>query len=483
VIHEEDAETQPGQLDGDVLNDMTLSGTMKGTPGFMAPEQTVHNGQKTPHTDIYALGALLYKILTHEIPVLGSSANEVVENTRSGKIIPPRKRHPEKPVPRGLAAVTMKALELEPVNRYENVQALQAEIHRFLTGFPTKAELAGPVARLSLFTQRHRELTLWMLFFFVVLSLVVSANLLVIQKKKQEADTARKVAEKNFELFLAKEAEAETLDATLDEASILTSKSLDVLYPQSRLQLLNKIDLTGMEPSELRNILVRKGDLEFMLQQFNAAALTYEQLRDDPEIRSLLELANRFGADKPNDRNLLPDGKLAELLTHRDIVKQKMAYPIYHYHTTRKTHFFPEKHLPLASIMLGRVNGIHDDTIVPLKLSRHEKRWHLDLSRSPYTSYSVPIAGSYRKNILQPLQLYSLDISHSRIALVKELANLRIKELRMVGVALEPKDGLPTMLRRMGVKKVILGRDDYPETIIMEIRKNGIEMLEEEPGH
>lgn len=480
VIHEEEEETQRGQLDGDILNDMTLTGIIKGTPGFMAPEQTMQNGEKSPQTDIYALGALLYKILTYEVPVAGNSANEVVENTGAGKVIPPRKRCPDRHVPKSLAAVTMKALALTPSSRYRSVQTLQTEIRRYLTGFPSHAERAGPIDRLSLFTLRHRELTLWILCFFIVLSTVVSANLLVIRKKKLEAESAQLAAEKNFALYLKKESEAETLDAALEKASILTSKFLGVLYPEERLKLLEKIDLTRMEPARVREILLSKGHLRFMLQQFNAAATTYENQQEDPEIQTLLELARHYGSIKPKDWDRLTDGQLAELLSDKSTVKQYLAYPIYHYHTERKQQASPESYLPLASIMLARANGLYNKTIGPHKLTDTEKGFHLDLSGTAYTTYSVPVAGSYRKNILEPLNLYSLDISHSRMALVKEMVNLPLTELRMVNSRLEPRRELPSMLKRMGVKTVILGKKDYPQKILAAIRKNGIEVVEEE---
>lgn len=102
---EEISGEESDMLDADVLNDMTLSGTMKGTPGFMAPEQTQAYAEKTPETDIYALGAVLYMLLTHELPVRGNSANEVVQNTREGKIIPPRRRKPDRHIPVSLVAV------------------------------------------------------------------------------------------------------------------------------------------------------------------------------------------------------------------------------------------------------------------------------------------------------------------------------------------------------------------------------------------
>ena len=128
--------TDSTELDGDILNDMTLSGTMKGTPGFMAPEQTQAYGEKTPQTDIYSLGALLYMLLTFKLPVEGSSAQEVIQNTRAGKVISPRRRRPERRVPKGLVAVIMKALALEPEKRYGSVMELSREIQQFLSGHP-----------------------------------------------------------------------------------------------------------------------------------------------------------------------------------------------------------------------------------------------------------------------------------------------------------------------------------------------------------
>jgi len=67
--------------DGDILNDLSERGMVKGTPGFMAPEQVKSNGQVSKQTDIYSLGALLYFILTCKPPIKGMSWNDVAANT------------------------------------------------------------------------------------------------------------------------------------------------------------------------------------------------------------------------------------------------------------------------------------------------------------------------------------------------------------------------------------------------------------------
>ena len=63
---------------------------VKGTPGFMAPEQ-VSGTELTKQTDIYELGSILYSILTREIPIDGT-VETVMKNTVEGKVIPPNKR-------------------------------------------------------------------------------------------------------------------------------------------------------------------------------------------------------------------------------------------------------------------------------------------------------------------------------------------------------------------------------------------------------
>ncbi|WP_372807619.1 serine/threonine-protein kinase, partial [Pontiella sp.] len=115
----------------DLLNNMTLSGELKGTPGYMAPEQFEKNGVKTFQTDVYALGCLLYALLTQQPPLRGSP-DEIREWTLAGTIVSPAKAFPNKAVPKALNAVVMKALALKPANRYRSVKALRDDVKNHL---------------------------------------------------------------------------------------------------------------------------------------------------------------------------------------------------------------------------------------------------------------------------------------------------------------------------------------------------------------
>ncbi|WP_168432933.1 serine/threonine protein kinase [Pontiella sulfatireligans] len=481
VIHEEKAEPPPGELDSDILNDMTLTGTMKGTPGFMAPEQTVREGNKTIKTDIYALGALLYNILTHEIPVKGSSANEVVENTRVGKIVPPRKRCPEKHIPQGLAAVALKALAFDPNNRYGSVLALQAEIQRFVSGFPTEAERAGPVVRLTLLAQRHRKLTFWLTAFLAVLAIVMSINLSIISRKHRAAET-------NFALFRNEQEETNRINKELTDLSILAQEIPNYTHAHRMQKLTEKLLALGrIEPDRLQVVLRRQATGLLVTQQFNEAIKAYEKLTD-PSQHTLrrLKLCREYATLKPEDWKSLSGPELAQLLaTHYSTLSGSLAKLIYYHDCQSPRSRNPEEHIAVVGIMLVRHNDISNAGKIPhLKLNRRPKGWHLDLSRTPYSSYRIEMTSPVEDlNILQSLQLYSLDISHTPVSLVKELRYLEIKELRMVGAALQPAKGLVGLFESMGLERLVLGKGDYPEGTIRFIRSKGIEVVEEEYEH
>ncbi|VGO15399.1 Serine/threonine-protein kinase PknD [Pontiella desulfatans] len=461
-------------LDGEILNDMTLSGIMKGTPGFMAPEQ-VSGGEKTTQTDIYALGAILYTLLTHKLPVEGAHTNEVLENTRAGRIVPPAKRHPARPPNRSLCAVATKALATEPAGRYATVQELQADINRFLAGFPTRVERAGLHTRLMLLTQRHKELSLWLIALLSVFALAMGINLSVIRHEKE-------IGEQNFALY--KEEQEKSLKvgeelATLSYhaqgvRSYVTARNM---IPVAERLLENK----NLDPANRTAILLEKARMHFMLQQFNAARDALEQApKLDTRNAAMLELCRQYAEFKTNDHDLLPDGDLAELMTHTEAINRDFCLFLYYHYTRRIPEINPSEHTKLVAVMLFWLNELSLENIPELKLTKRPEGWHLDLSHSPYSAYLVTIPLIYRQNVLAPLNLHALDISHTPLSLARELRKIDIRELRMVGVALEPQDKLPWTLGNLGLERLIVGRGEYPQALLNRIRSKGIEVIEEE---
>jgi serine/threonine-protein kinase len=128
---------------------------IQGSPGYMAPEQAIPNDIKDTRTDVYALGCILYTILTGEPPFSGNK-DEILTNTRQSKIIPPREKCPQRRIPRSLNAIAMKALERNRNKRYDSVTSLQADIRKYLSGYATKAEKPNFIREAHLFYRRNR---------------------------------------------------------------------------------------------------------------------------------------------------------------------------------------------------------------------------------------------------------------------------------------------------------------------------------------
>ena len=459
-------------LDGDVLNDMTLSGTMKGTPGFMAPEQTQAYGAKTPQTDIYALGALLYMMLTHKLPVDGQSANEVIQNTREGRIIPPRRRA-DGVVPKGLAAVAMKALALDPDGRYASAMELHGEITRFLSGYPTRAEHAGLFTKVSLLLQRHSRVAFLLIFFLVLLAFVIGGNLLAISKEKADAVAARKKAEQNFELYKQEQRLSQSLGQGLGEAVSFTVRSRDFVNAAPMINLLETGLKENIDTVKRQNLYEQKGILHFVLQEFNAANESFDAAGKSKRIGQLRELSRKYAKVKPVDTKQLTDQQLADLFHDARTANQMTLYYLYYHHLRRRSaRARPERYVPLAGAVLDKLNYTRKSKAQPLEFSMDkEKGNHLDLSRRNYTVFSINIIGVYRRNVLEPLNLSSLDISHTRIDNLNELRGIRLDELRMVGVQLANPKALPNQVAPLRLKKLILNEADFPKETIAELRK------------
>jgi WD40 repeat protein/serine/threonine protein kinase len=112
---------------------VTRSDDILGTPGYMAPEQAAGKiSEIGTLTDVFALGAILYKMLTGHAPFEGRSIREIVNKTQSQAVAPPR--HWQSGLPADLEAICLKCLEKEPAHRYQSALQLADELRRFLEG-------------------------------------------------------------------------------------------------------------------------------------------------------------------------------------------------------------------------------------------------------------------------------------------------------------------------------------------------------------
>jgi WD40 repeat protein len=125
--------------------DETRSEARLGTPHYMAPEQAAgHRREVGPATDVYALGATLYEVLTGRPPLRGETDAMTLRLILEADPVPPRSLRPG--LPREVETIALKCLRKEPARRYSSAAALGEDLQRFLDGRPI---LGRPVSALE----------------------------------------------------------------------------------------------------------------------------------------------------------------------------------------------------------------------------------------------------------------------------------------------------------------------------------------------
>jgi serine/threonine protein kinase len=160
---------------------LTKSGMVMGTPSYMAPEQTQGRIRDVgTHTDIYALGTILYEMLTGRPPFKAESVLETMELVGSCEPAPPSRICSK--VPRDLETICLKAMAKDPEHRYRSALALAQDLERFRAGESIVARREGTYSRLW---RRVRRRPITVVAFILLILFLVGTNVYFHQRTAQ----------------------------------------------------------------------------------------------------------------------------------------------------------------------------------------------------------------------------------------------------------------------------------------------------------
>ncbi len=270
----------------------TASGMILGTPGYMAPEQAAGRpGEIGPLADVWALGAILYELLTGRPPFRADSPLDTIMQVLKEEPVPPSRLHPK--LPRDLETITLKCLQKEPRKRYASVEALADDLRRFLDGVPIQARPVGRGERLWRWCRRNPRVA----GLLALLVVVIAGSFAAVTSLWLHAQTQRDRAERNFNRVF--DAVQESLIRVSDSKELKAPELLAFrkrLLEAARRQFQQFVAELGDDPrarQQLARARLRVGQIHHAMGD-RAAAVA--------EMRQGIELTERLVAEQPRDR-------------------------------------------------------------------------------------------------------------------------------------------------------------------------------------
>ncbi|CAN5116204.1 hypothetical protein BH10PLA2_BH10PLA2_18590 [soil metagenome] len=288
---------------------LTESSDFLGTPGYMAPEQA--RGARAsigPATDVYALGVILYELLTGRPPFRGDAPVDTLLQVAFDEPTPPRIHQTN--LPRDIETICLKCLRKDPANRYATAADLAADLKRFLSGRPIKARRVGVVERALSWCRRNQTAAFFLGLVVVLLTTMgilgpfiayhehslrqqaeenaasAQASAVVAQAEKERADQNLALARKATQETLVKIAQNQALRS----AQFLTLREDLLLLLVENATELSKLPVFDPVTEAWRGRALLQ--LAYVQKELGKAKEAMEELRE--AVRIFIRLSNEY---------------------------------------------------------------------------------------------------------------------------------------------------------------------------------------------
>jgi serine/threonine protein kinase len=292
----------------------TKTGAILGTPSYIAPEQAAGKKDVGPPADIYALGAILYEMLSGRPPFKGETPMDTMLQVVSEEVVPPRWLNAR--VPADLETICLKCLHKEPAKRYGSAAALADDLHRFQSGEPITARPVGVVEKAWRWCRRRPGVAALLVLLIVVTVSGVAGICWQWQHARSNAAEAEQQRERAEKLLETVRNERNRIQRDYEQARQI----IDDFFVRISDQNLRNVpgyqnvrrDFLESALKYYRGFLQQHRDdpsLQFLVAEarYNIGKVVLEigQLQDaDREFREALRVQKELLAAHPSDRKL-----------------------------------------------------------------------------------------------------------------------------------------------------------------------------------